>query len=97
MHRRYFVKIRREHAPFCPACWIDSGHPDPEEMRPHGSITGERFWCEVLQELPDGRRVVRVDNRTIYPGSMPRLGDIIMLAADEPILDRIEARNPTRS
>ena len=88
MDQRRFVKIRREHTPFCPACWIDSGCPDPEEMRPHGPITGERFWCEVLQELPDGRLVVRVDNKTIYPGrSWPRLDDTITLAADEPILD----------
>jgi len=95
MHRRRFVKIRREHAPFCPACWIDSGRPDPED-EPARPYTGEHFWCEVLQELPDGRRVLRVDNKTIYPGSMPRLDDIIMLAADEPILEELDAMSRLR-
>ena len=89
---RRFVKIRREHAPFCPQCWIDSGCPDPAEMHRHGHVTGERFWCEVLQDLPDGGRVVRVDNTTIYPGrSWPQLNDIITLPADEEILDEQEA------
>jgi hypothetical protein len=51
-----------------------------------GERWGERFWCEVLLRLPDGSRLVRVDNETIGDYT-PRLDTLLALAFDEPVLD----------
>jgi hypothetical protein len=94
-----WVKILREcDEPLCIDCtWGDdaeevlaNSEPPPgvtrEELRRRGRITGERFWCEVLLDRPDGSMIARVDNETRGPG-VPRLNEVIVLPADEPILD----------
>ena len=64
--------------------WIKIRRHDQE------SGTGERFWCQVLSETPDGSLTVRVDNMTIGAG-LPQLHEILTLGADEEILDEMSA------
>ena len=66
--------------------WIKIRRHDQE------SGTGERFWCEVLSETPDGSLTVRVDNMTLGSG-LPQLHEILTLDASEEILDEIPARS----